>query len=436
MNETMFRNMINNYIDNALGYEDRTAFEQHLPECSACRDELEALLALQYKIVSLPKSMQPQRDLWSRIESSIQPELQPVENAFEQRKNSKAKVWQLTPRLSAFQFSLRVAAVVLVLAAAGVVWFMLQSSEQPQITSAERIQQLPSSNEMEITSQKNLAEIPGITNEHQFIADAVSEQQRTTEKNIGTPKQKNKILAVSNESLNEASELEKLEERLQRGLQLSTAPLSPANAGKIVGYVSNEQGKPVGGMTVEIIGTDRSALTDDNGKFEFFGLPSSTYTLQVQGIGYQQKKINNVKIIPGFITQVKFLLSTGVVALKDMEMNKEQLFAELPSSTSLSEIPLASYARPSLQYNRLTIEGKVFDERGRSIVGAVVLVLGTKRGAYSDNEGKFHIYGVPAGTYTLQARAGGYQVKDTTDVQVFSDFPVELNIPLDVEEER
>src|SRR5437867_4548894 len=121
MNDSMYCTMVNEYIDDELRPDVRSAFEEHLAGCETCRQDLEGLLALQYRITSLPRSLEPKHDLWNKIEASFHPQPQPLTSGLEERKNGKTAVLRLASRPQAFTWYLRVAAVVLVLAAAGVV---------------------------------------------------------------------------------------------------------------------------------------------------------------------------------------------------------------------------------------------------------------------------------------------------------------------------
>jgi TonB-linked SusC/RagA family outer membrane protein len=59
-----------------------------------------------------------------------------------------------------------------------------------------------------------------------------------------------------------------------------------------------------------------------------------------------------------------------------------------------------------------TISGQVVATEGRPIVGAQVSVFGTMRGAVADQQGRYTITGVPAGTQRVRARMLGYAPVD------------------------
>src|SRR5690242_17740832 len=55
-----------------------------------------------------------------------------------------------------------------------------------------------------------------------------------------------------------------------------------------------------------------------------------------------------------------------------------------------------------------TISGRVTAAEGQPIVGAQVLVVGTTRGANTDQQGRYTISGVAAGAQRVRARMLGY----------------------------
>jgi len=73
-----------------------------------------------------------------------------------------------------------------------------------------------------------------------------------------------------------------------------------------------------------------------------------------------------------------------------------------------------------------SISGKVTDADGRPIEGATMSASGTGLGsATADENGNYKIYDLPAGTYTVEASANGFQMQNRTDVEVvaYQDTP-------------
>ena len=66
--------------------------------------------------------------------------------------------------------------------------------------------------------------------------------------------------------------------------------------GRITGKVTDDQGKPIAGATVEVTSTglkiQRQATTEENGEFLFALLPTGAYTVTVSAVGRQPQVIN------------------------------------------------------------------------------------------------------------------------------------------------
>lgn len=81
-----------------------------------------------------------------------------------------------------------------------------------------------------------------------------------------------------------------------------------------------------------------------------------------------------------------------------------------------------------------TVKGKVTDAKtGEALIGASVIIKGTKQGASVNVNGNYAIYNVNAGNYTIVATMVGYSPKERT-VSVKENTTAELNFQLDQKE--
>jgi len=62
---------LNEYVDGTLPAHDRASVEAHLADCAACRAAVAELRTLSAAAASLPKSIEPGRDLWAGVETRI-----------------------------------------------------------------------------------------------------------------------------------------------------------------------------------------------------------------------------------------------------------------------------------------------------------------------------------------------------------------------------
>jgi Ca-activated chloride channel family protein len=78
------------------------------------------------------------------------------------------------------------------------------------------------------------------------------------------------------------------------------------------------------------------------------------------------------------------------------------------------------------------ITGTVIEkETNQPVVGATVLVVGTKRGVITDEEGKFVIPNVDPGVYTLKVSHFAYEILEVVNVEVKPDMTTSLSLNLE-----
>ena len=72
------------YLDSGMAATEKEAFSAHLAVCESCRLEVEETRELRDRAAALPRSLEPERDLWPEIEARISRE-KIVRGAFSQR---------------------------------------------------------------------------------------------------------------------------------------------------------------------------------------------------------------------------------------------------------------------------------------------------------------------------------------------------------------
>lgn len=91
---------------------------------------------------------------------------------------------------------------------------------------------------------------------------------------------------------------------------------------------------------------------------------------------------------------------------------------------------LVSYASAFAQTGRIV--GKVTDAKtGEPLAYANVILVGTKMGAMTLNDGTYSVTGVPVGTYTVRAMMMGYTQVDKANVRVDAGVATEVNFQLE-----
>lgn len=76
------------------------------------------------------------------------------------------------------------------------------------------------------------------------------------------------------------------------------------------------------------------------------------------------------------------------------------------------------------------LTGKITDGEDKPVVAATILLIGTRLGAYSDTEGNYTIFNVPAGTYSVKVSRLGYNSVTTEKVRISADNTTTLDVGL------
>jgi len=84
-----------------------------------------------------------------------------------------------------------------------------------------------------------------------------------------------------------------------------------------------------------------------------------------------------------------------------------------------------------LHAQKATIQGLVKDKQtGEPLIGATVVLVGTYKGAYADDQGRFTLKDLNPGTYTLRVTYVGYNEVLLTGLTVKADQTLNLTIPM------
>jgi protocatechuate 3,4-dioxygenase beta subunit len=90
---------------------------------------------------------------------------------------------------------------------------------------------------------------------------------------------------------------------------LATAAPAAAQAGRVVGRVTDAAGKPVRGATVVLVAADSAAsparreVTGETGGFDFSAVQPGAYTLRASGTGFREQVVR-VEIAPAQLQSV------------------------------------------------------------------------------------------------------------------------------------
>lgn len=111
-------------------------------------------------------------------------------------------------------------------------------------------------------------------------------------------------------------------------LLLATGAPSPAagQSGKLAGIVTDAAtGQPLSGVQVTVVGTGRTVLTQENGRYFFINIPAGTYSVTAQLLGYATVRRENVQISIDVTRTLDFQLTTEALALQQVVVEAERV---------------------------------------------------------------------------------------------------------------
>jgi len=200
---------------------------------------------------------------------------------------------------------------------------------------------------------------------------------------------------------------------------LAVAPTSAALRGRIRGTARDMTRKPVAGLLVRLISSDRGLIhvtnTDDKGVYSFEDVESGTYAIEVSGSGYQHQVKKEIAVRPPFRNIVDFSLPPGPIG--EREPTSPVVYKPVAGETALRDVT------------------GTFTDKGKRPIPDVELRLanpatGVAFRAQSNREGRILMTQVPSGIYRAVIVSPGYVTVELNEVEVSRTTGLSLNLSL------
>ncbi|MBI1803865.1 MAG: von Willebrand factor type A domain-containing protein [Ignavibacteriae bacterium] len=362
MNTQHVYDRLSEYIDGSLNSGERKTVEAHLFSCEACRKEYESLRKLVEELHELPKKFQLPATFFLNVEDRVNEHPQrDGEEIFMKRKNGaadelnrKSLTQNFSQHISFYRsWIVRIAAVLVVLAATGIVWFIVKNSGNGVPVVADRVD-VPSkqqSTDGSIPAEIGKTQTAIAPNSSRKLAgerqpaastfsrsDAMkSEARESNSKSIAIhPVESQKLIANAEETPEPVSVQAT---GMQQTNAKAAAPMleeSAALVGKISGRVMDKTtNDPLVGAAVLVVGKTLGAATDIHGKYTILNVPPGECTVRVNYVGYTQLEQTSVKVVEGKTTTLDFQLAPAKIELQPVTVTADaQLINKMATSSS------------------------------------------------------------------------------------------------------
>ncbi|MDP4196615.1 MAG: TonB-dependent receptor, partial [Bacteroidota bacterium] len=188
--------------------------------------------------------------------------------------------------------------------------------------------------------------------------------------------------------------------------------------GRIRGRITDRQnGEPLIGANVQVVGTSFGASTDANGEYRISNLPPAVYSLKITYIGYTAITVNNIRVSADLTSDQNASLPPEGVTVATVDVtaqrplvNKSNTNAvRITTSEDIQDLPVRGLnniigltAGVTLKDNTVFIRGGRLDEVGYYLEGVSITNPVTGGRAVTINQDAVEEIQVQAGGYTAE----------------------------------
>ncbi len=130
-------------------------------------------------------------------------------------------------------------------------------------------------------------------------------------------------------------------------LLLAVPPAFAGNTGKLTGRVTDAQsGEPIPFVNILVVGTQRGAATDADGKFTIIAVPTGSVSVRASILGYQTVEVRDVQVNPDATTPVPIKMSSSAVEINEQVITATKMVNNMVTTgtptvdaKTISEIP-------------------------------------------------------------------------------------------------
>ena len=104
--------------------------------------------------------------------------------------------------------------------------------------------------------------------------------------------------------------------------------------GKVQGIITDQNGQPLPGSNVMILGTNRGAAADENGFYIILNMPPGKYSIMAQMIGFKSITKTDMSVNSDRTTEVNFSLSEEAIGMDEVRVMADKPKVEVDRTYS------------------------------------------------------------------------------------------------------
>ncbi len=116
----------------------------------------------------------------------------------------------------------------------------------------------------------------------------------------------------------------------------STSPGLADTRGKLAGKAVDQQGNPVVGANIVIVGTQLGVTADINGRYVILNVPPGVYEVRSSAVGYQGSAVREVVVSSGQTTTINFTLKESAIETAEIVTVAERPLVDTRQTSSVA----------------------------------------------------------------------------------------------------
>ena len=195
-------------------------------------------------------------------------------------------------------------------------------------------------------------------------------------------------------------------------------------AGKVSGTVTDENGQPLAGANVVVVGTSFGGASDSDGNYYILQVPAGVYDVRADYIGYKSRTVGNIKVSIGLTTFMDYSLAIAAVEGESVEVIGERPLLEMSATNavrSMDSDQIANFASRNVndmiqaqagvvEHNsEIHLRGSRANEVGFTLDGVSTKAVSS----FGNPDGSNHniINAIPEALQEVSVQSGGYSAE-------------------------